>query len=208
MVMTGRPEFAPTIWPLATSEDSEIQLPVLRNPPRFRPAVLGTNIEDRFRELPETVRQNLLSSLVYEGGFDGIDLATGFAKTDPSPGVQFDVVEALLFRRAERHAAELLSCASDKVWPLLAQKGYADELSGDAAVRMGVERRKLIENEQNPLRRASFILNFASGTDADGYALADAIASPDFPARDQHAGAMLARSKSARPTRSLCRLEM
>jgi hypothetical protein len=188
MVMTGRPEFAPTIWPLATSEDAEIQLPV------FRPAVLGTNIEDRVRGLPETVRQNLLSSLVYEGEFDGIDLATGFAKTDPGPRVQFAVVEALLFRRAERHAAELLNCVSDEVWPLLAQNGYADELSGDAAKRMGVERRKLIENEQNLLRRASFILNFAGGTDADGDALADAIASPDFPARDQHAGPMLHRS--------------
>jgi hypothetical protein len=59
---------------------------------------------------------------------------------------------------------------------------------------MGVERRKLIENEQNPSRRASFILNFASGTDADGDALADAIASPDFPGGDQNAAAMLHRS--------------
>jgi hypothetical protein len=194
MVMTGRPEFAPTIWPLASSEDTQIELPVLRNAPRFRPSVLGTNIEDRVRGLPEKVRKNLLSSLVFEGGFDGIDVATGIAKTDPSPDVQFAVVEALLFRRAERHAAELLNCASDEVWPLLAQKGYADELSGDAAVRIGVERRKLIDNEQDPLRRASFIMNFASGTDADGDALADAIASPDFPARDQNADGMLHRS--------------
>jgi len=194
MVMTGRPEFATTIWPLATSEDSQVQLPVLRNPPRFRPAVLGPNIQDRIRGLPEDVRQNLLSSLVFEGGFDGIDLASEIAKTDPSPGVQFAVVEALLFRRAERHVAELLSCASDEVWSLLAQKGYADELSGDAAARMSAERRKLIESEQNPLRRAGFILNFGSDTHADGDALSDAIASPDFPARDQHAAGMLHRS--------------
>jgi hypothetical protein len=194
MVMTGRPEFAPTIWPLATSEDSQVQPPVLRNPPRFRPSVLGTNIRDRVGGLPEEVRKNLLSTLVFEGGFDGIDLASEIAKTDPSPAVQFAVVEALLFRRAERHATELLNCASGEVWPLLAQKGYADELSGDAAERMSAERRKLIENEQNPLRRASFILNFAIGTDADSTALADSIASPDFPARDQNAAGMLHRS--------------
>ena len=194
MVMTGRPEFAPTIWPLATSEDSQVQLPVLRNPPQFRPAVLGPNLQDRVRGLPDDVRKNLLSSLVFEGGFDGIDLATDIAKTDPGAAVQFAVVEALFYRRAERHAAELLSCASDEVWPLLAQKGYADELTGDAAARMSTERRKLIENEQNPLRRANFILNFASGTDADAGALSDSIASPDFPARDQHAAAMLHRS--------------
>jgi hypothetical protein len=194
MVMTGRPEFAPTIWPLATSEDSQVQLPVLRNPPRFRPAVLGPNLQDRVRGLPEDVRKHLLSSLVFEGGFDGIDLASDIAKTDPSPDAQFAVVEALLFRRAERHAAELLSRASDKVWPLLAQKGYADELTGDAATRMSAERRKLIDYEQNPLRRAGFILNFASGTDPDGDALSNSIASPDFPARDQNAAAMLHRS--------------
>jgi hypothetical protein len=194
MVMTGRPEFAPTIWPLATSEDSQVQLPVLRNPPRFRPAVLGLNLQDRVRALLEGVRKNLLSSLVFEGGFDGIDLASEIAKTDPSAEVQFAVVEALLFRRAERHAAELLSRASDAVWQLLAQKGYADELTGDAATRMNAERRKLIENEQNPLRRVGFILNFASGTDADSDALSDSVASPDFPARDQHAAGMLHRS--------------
>jgi hypothetical protein len=131
---------------------------------------------------------------VFEGGFDGIDLASEIAKTDPSPSVQFAVVEALFFRRAERHAAELLSCASDEVWPLLAQKGYADELTGEAAARMSAERRRLMESEQNPLRRVSFMLNFASGAEADADALSDSIASPDFPARDQHAAAMLHRS--------------
>jgi len=195
MVMTGRPEFASTIWPLATSADSQVQLPVLRNPPRFRPSVLGPDVQNRVKGLSEDVRKNLLSSFVFEGGFDAIDLATALAKADTSPPVQLAVVEALLFRRAERQVADLLSGASEEIWPLLAQKGYADEVSiGPAAERLRVERQRLIENEKNPMRRMGFVLNFANATDVDGQVLSDSIASPDFPARDQHAAGMLHRA--------------
>jgi hypothetical protein len=38
------------------------------------------------------------------GGIDGITLSCEIAKTDPTPAVQLAVIEALLFRRAERHA--------------------------------------------------------------------------------------------------------
>jgi hypothetical protein len=41
MIMTGRPEFAQQIWPLASSSDMQTQIPTLRTAPRFRPRVLG-----------------------------------------------------------------------------------------------------------------------------------------------------------------------
>jgi hypothetical protein len=41
MIMTGRPEFEPRIWPLAASANSQVQLPTLRTAPRLRPSVLG-----------------------------------------------------------------------------------------------------------------------------------------------------------------------
>jgi hypothetical protein len=47
MIMTGRPEFADTVWPLASSTDSQIQLPTLRTAPRFRPTVLGPDIKNK-----------------------------------------------------------------------------------------------------------------------------------------------------------------
>ena len=37
-----------------------------------------------------------------QGGPEGIELATAVAKNDPSADVQFAVIEALLFRRAEK----------------------------------------------------------------------------------------------------------
>ena len=43
MMTTGRPEFAPQIWPLISSRDNQIYLEALRSPRRFRPAVLGDN---------------------------------------------------------------------------------------------------------------------------------------------------------------------
>ena len=194
MVMTGRPEFAPAIWPLVTSEDQNVQFPALRNPPRFRPSVLGANIEGRIKALPERIRNNLLSSLVFEGGFDGIELATEIAKTDPSAEVQLAVIEALLFRRAEGRVAELLGAASNAVWPLLAKKGYADELADGLFVeRLRAARQALIREETNSLRRASLIMSFGEASDVEEAALADAIASPDFPARDQNSSSLLHR---------------
>jgi hypothetical protein len=41
MITTGRPEFAPLVWPLASSGNSQIQLPTLRSATLFRPSVLG-----------------------------------------------------------------------------------------------------------------------------------------------------------------------
>jgi hypothetical protein len=53
MIMTGRPEFASRIWPLAVSADSQIQLATLHAAPRFRPSVLGPDIRSKVTALPE-----------------------------------------------------------------------------------------------------------------------------------------------------------
>src|SRR5262249_55694574 len=126
MIMTGRPEFEPRIWPLASSANSQVQLPTLRTAPRFRPSVLGPDFRSKVAALPEETRGHLLGSIASESGVDGMDLATEFAKTDPSPKVQMEVVDSLLFRRADRHVANLLSAAHNETWALVAKRGFAD----------------------------------------------------------------------------------
>src|SRR5207244_2868302 len=127
------PEFESRVWPLASYTNSQVQLPTLRTAPRFRPSVLGPNLRSKIATLPEATRDHLLASIASESGVDGMDLATVLAAADPSPKVQLEVVEALQFRRADRHVARLLAAAHDETWGLVAQRGYADEIRDTAA---------------------------------------------------------------------------
>jgi hypothetical protein len=132
MIMTGRPEFAPQIWPLASSDNRQIQIPTLRIAPRFRPAVLGQDIQAKIAKLPEEAREHLLALIAGESGVDSMDLAVELAKADPSSKVQADVVRSLQFRRADRHVADLLSAAHEQTWELVAAHGYAEEVQDPA----------------------------------------------------------------------------
>src|SRR5258708_38465461 len=86
------------------------------------------------------------SEIALRSGFDGLDLTTELAKSDQSAAVQMAVAEALLFRRADRHAADLLNVASEEVWAQLARKWYAEEVhDAVVAARLRTERRRQVE---------------------------------------------------------------
>lgn len=186
MIMTGRPEFAPHIWPLASSADSQVQLPTLRTAPRFRPSVLGPDLASKVAALPDETREHLIALIASESGVDGMELATELAQTDPSPKLQAEVVQYLLFRRAERHASALLAAAHEETWALVASRGYADEVRDPAtARRLAQERDKMLAAAKTPGERLRLLLNdFASEPDRDAK-IAAAIADPDFPVKDQ-----------------------
>ena len=124
MIMTGRPEFAQQIWPLASSPDKQILIPTLRMAPRFRPGVLGPDLEAKVAELPEEGREHLLRLIAAESGVDGMDLAVELAKADPSPKVQAEVVQSLQFRRADRHVTDLLAAAYEEHFERIACKRF------------------------------------------------------------------------------------
>jgi len=188
MITSGRPEFAEQIWPLVESRDSQVHLSVMRAARRFRPSVLGLDAGARLARLPQDTRHNVLAELVMQGGPEGIELATALARDDPSADVQFGVIEALLFRRAEQTALDLLTAASSQVWPMLAAKGYADEITDPAArERIGRERERLFQREAAPLARIGWVLASANPSEADKQQIAAAIEAADFPARDQNA---------------------
>jgi hypothetical protein len=137
MMNSGRPEFLERIWPLITHENDQVSLKALRNCRRFRPSLLGQDAEKRIQALPSQPRAVLLHEMAIHSGMDGLNLATTVAKDDPDPEVQASVVEALAFRRADRHIAELLHDAKDTTFVLLARRNLVDEVD-DEAVQEGI----------------------------------------------------------------------
>jgi hypothetical protein len=192
MITTGRPEFALQIWPLVSNTDSQIYLAALRAGRRFRPSVLGPDRQTRIGLLPEEHRAAVLSEIAHWSGIEGIDLAAKLAQVDTSSVVRSAVVEALLFRRADRAVAEILRTSPDEVWSQLARKGYAGEVADPVgAERLRREHTQLIEGEQNPLSKLRALLDAArDGRDVSQKVLT-LIEGADFPASDQHgAGAV------------------
>jgi len=146
MIASGRPEFADFLWPLISHANTQVHLPALRAAKRFRSSVLGNDAPARIAALPPEIRKNVLHEIASHGGIDGLDLATAIAKTDSDPDVKATVVDALSFRRADRHVADLLADAGDATYDILAEKGHLDDIAVDAVqreLRRVRERRKV-----------------------------------------------------------------
>lgn len=145
MIASGRPEFGDFLWPLISHANTQVHLSALRAAKRFRPSVLGNEAPARIAALPPEIRKNVLHEIASHSGIDGLDLATAIAKTDSDPHVKATVVDALSFRRADRHLADLLAEADDATYDILADKGYLDDTAIEAVqqeFRRARERRK------------------------------------------------------------------
>ncbi|WP_456726679.1 NACHT domain-containing protein [Bradyrhizobium sp. USDA 3397] len=181
MIVTGRPEFASQIWPLASSSDKQTLIPTLRIAPRFRPRVLGPDLQTKVRELSEETRKELLGLIAGESGLDGMDLAVQLAKADPSPNVQADVVQHLQFRLADRHVASLLADAHEETWELVARRSYAEEIHAPEVVKkLNAIRAKALEQATEPSERLSLLLQQASDDPERDAAISSSIADPRF----------------------------
>jgi NACHT C-terminal Alpha/Beta 2 len=208
MIITGRPEFAGQIWPLASSADSQIQLPTLRTAPRFRPSVLGSDLASKVKGLADEPREHLLALIASESGMDGMDLATDLAIADPSPKIQAEVVQYLQFRRADRHVARLLANAHEATWALVARRGYADEISDEkTAERLRAERGKLIQNTTSPPERLGFLLELPDSDATRDARIIEAIADPTFPVKDHGAGSQIYYARQRAPAAVLAGLQ-
>jgi hypothetical protein len=138
MINSGRPEFFDRVWPLITHENDQISLSALRAGRRFRPSLLGSDAAKRIAALPAKIREIILHEIALNSGMDGLDLATAIAKDDPDPEVKATAVDALSFRRADRHVAEVLRHADEKTFDLVARKDLADEVDDDM-VKQGLD---------------------------------------------------------------------
>jgi hypothetical protein len=141
MISSGRPEFFEQVWPLITNENDQVSLSALDAGRRFRPSLLGSDAAQRIAALSLHVRQNVLTAIASNSGMDGLDLASGVAKDDPDSHVKAAVVNALAFRRADRHVVDVLRCADEKTFDLVIRQGIVDLVDelADEHVKKGIE---------------------------------------------------------------------
>jgi hypothetical protein len=163
MMNSGRPEFLDRIWPLITHENEQVSLTALRNCRRFRTSLLGPDAVKRIESLQARQRTVLLDEIASRSGMDGLDLATAIAKNESDPEVQASVVDALAFRSADRHVADVLKTAKDATFDLLVRKGEVDSV-GDQSVtdRLAAARQRQANNGMSAYDRLRRIV-FANG---------------------------------------------
>ena len=147
MIISGREEFSEHVWPLITHENNQVHLRALRAGTHFRPSVLGTDAGLRIERLAPKLRQTVLHEIAMYGGMDGLEFATDVAKTDSAPEVQAKVAEALAFRWADRHVADVLRNADDRTFDLLAHRTLFDRIA-DEGVRRGLTATRKRERTQ------------------------------------------------------------
>jgi hypothetical protein len=160
MIGTGRAEFSECVWPLISHSDNQVRLHSLCFGRRFRVSVLGSGAQERIAALPEELRADVLSEIVFNGGMDGIEFAAPVAKSDTSPRVKKSVIESLLFRRAGRFAKNVLESASDEVWRSLARDFHPSEFTDpQVSARLEKEAAELHAAESDPRKILSTLLH-------------------------------------------------
>jgi hypothetical protein len=194
MATTGREEFAPYLWPLISSEHTQLHHDAIGAATRFRAAVLGPNAAGRLAGLPEKVRKEVLTEIAHESGMDGMELAAGVAKADRSPEVRAAVLDMLAFRRCERLVREILDTSTDETWSRFAAHWDPEETT-DAHVseRIRVLRDRHLREERDPLRRIGMLLRAKRSPEA-GEAVSEAIQATDFTVKGQDPGWTLSRA--------------
>jgi hypothetical protein len=131
MISSGRPEFRDQVWPLISHQNDQVHLSALRVSRPFRPSLLGGDAATLLAELPHKVLQNVLLEIASEGGMDGLDLVAKVATAVADPDIKAAVVREFAFRRADRHAANVLRYADDATFDLLALEDAADEINDE-----------------------------------------------------------------------------
>jgi hypothetical protein len=160
MVASGKPEFAESIWPLASNAEDQIQYEIFRAVDRFHLGVLGPDRKARLRALPAPQRRVALSEIASNSGFDGMELATALAATDPDPQVVVDVVGSLAFRGSDRHVNQIMTAAPDSVWKALAEQNYPDHLiDAKLDARLTIEREQARCEDNHPARLLGWIVD-------------------------------------------------
>lgn len=205
MITTGRPEFAPQIWPLVATSDDQVYFDTLRKPQRFRPSVLGPDAAKRLTELPDNMRRDIVAVIADESGFDGLELATQIAKHDRNPDVVVKIIHALEFRRADRHVFEILNTASEDVWERLASTGYRIHLK-DAAHRTRLAKLMTAQNaeesETDPVRALFRLVNHPTIQDGVGKQIPGLIAAANFPANTEQGALAIEQAYQRFPDRT------
>lgn len=192
MIVSGRPEFAEFVWPLISSPDDQVRLPAIRDARGFRPSVLGNDAGDRIRSLSDTLRESVLSEIVMASGIGGMEFAAVIAQRDPSPSVKVEVIESLVFRRADRLALTVLKSSPEDVWRLLAQRGFVENIADqEGASRLRKLREAYTTGPIEPLRAMSLLLHVRPRSLNLGEDVRKLLEDQGFPTTDDRAAQLI-----------------
>lgn len=196
MISSGRPEFVDLVWPLISHKDNQVHLRALRASRQFRSSILGDDASRKIEALPLEIRRHVLHEIAFNSGMDGVDLATAIAKSDSAPDVKATVVEALAFRRADRHAAEILRSADDRTFDLVARTDLLDDVT-DEHVKKGIDaaRERKREAGHSPHDRLHAIV-YASGTEDMSADVAAIVAEMEFRKDESGGGHLLYKARN------------
>ena len=95
----------------------------------------------------------------------GLDLAAQIAKSDAEPELKAAAVDAMSFRRADRHVAEVLSTANDDTFDLLYRKSYLGEIDDQTVQDRLADARSRGEKEASDYERLRATLYARNGKD-------------------------------------------
>lgn len=200
MIDTGRAEFSQYIWPLISDPDSQVHLHALRSGRRFRPSILGPDVQERIAALPEKVRKHVVSEIASNSGIDGIELATHLAKNDASLEVQKSTIESLLFRHANRFVKDILESASDEVWRSLARNWHPHEFADpQVSARMEKEAGELLVAKTDPRQILNILLRPNTRSSETCHKIRELIEKIDFSEKSQHNAWLVHRSHELYP---------
>jgi hypothetical protein len=138
MIGSGRPNFIDELWPLISHENDQVRGAAFNVGGQFRPSLLGSEAAERIAALSLKIRKSVLHHIVFDSAMDGLDLATKIAVADPDPEVKATVIEALAFRHASRHIADILRYADERTFDLVARDDLLDE-STEESVTLRIE---------------------------------------------------------------------
>ncbi len=142
MVMTGRPEFAESVWEIIGNKEKYDQAAILVSG-CFAPSVLGADGGARYLTLPSERRRSLLWDLGLYGGQEGIDFVVETCRSEASAELVQWALEILEGHATDTEFSSVWKSASQEVWARLASQHEITHTSGDFKRRLLEEKRKL-----------------------------------------------------------------
>ncbi len=135
MIASGKPEFSDLVWACITDLDSQIRLGALRRYEPFRVSVLGDDWVAKLDVLGDRVRATVVSQIISNGGWNGINAGTEAAISTPCTLTKIDALDALSFRQSRQHIKKLLESAQDEAHEKLTDRIAPDDIGDDPALR-------------------------------------------------------------------------
>lgn len=191
MIISGREEFSEHVWPLITDEDDQVHLRALRAGTQFRPTVLGRDAALRIERLSPELRQNILQEIAMYGRIDGLEFAANIGKSDPAPEVRAKVAEALAFRAAYRHVADVLRNAGDKTFDLLSHQTLLDHIADEKVRRRLSAARESERRKGVPAHTRLRRLVYERGGEDRSTEVATIIGEMEIEERDRHGDSVI-----------------